>query len=164
MGKGIGPADECRPQMGIAGRRSRKARIGDGALGGVPACLSHIQRGQSAAEAINRICFADDGPLRREFSQLYRSLFDDHARHVAIVRALGTASRGLTQTEIRQRAGLSSGGSLSRALRELQECGFVQYLNSFGKRENAGRYVLVDELSHFHLRWLERGDALDRTQ
>jgi len=132
------------------------------AFGGVPAYLNVVHRGRSAAQTINRACFASDGPLGREFSQLYRSLFEHHERHVAIVRALGKARSGLTQGQIVARTGLSSGGGLSRALRELEECGFILYLNSYGRPSNSGHYLLVDEFSHFHLRWIDGADVADR--
>src|SRR5690606_36821163 len=43
-------------------------------LGGVPYYLQMVQPGESTAQAIDRLCFRKDGPLRNEFNKVFASL------------------------------------------------------------------------------------------
>ncbi|TMQ02866.1 MAG: AAA family ATPase, partial [Deltaproteobacteria bacterium] len=131
------------------------------ALGGVPYYLKQIERGDSAAVAIDRTCFARDGALRDEFDKLYASLFEHSDRHIRAVRALGTSPRGLTRGEVIDAAGLSSGGGASRVLDELEESGFIVRTPQLGRPVKDAMVRLIDEYSLFYLKWIEhhRGGA-----
>ena len=59
-------------------------------MGGIPFYLEAVKGDQSAAQNIERICFAKDGLLRTEFENLYRALFKNFGRHLTIVRAIAT--------------------------------------------------------------------------
>ena len=54
------------------------------AIGGVPYYLSKIEKGKSAVQVIDALCFADSAPLRHEYEQLYRSLFNKSDQHMKI--------------------------------------------------------------------------------
>jgi len=125
------------------------------ALGGVPHYLRLVERGESAAAAIDRLCFAPSGELRGEFERLYASLFEHPERHVAVVRALGAAPRGLGRGELAARAGLASGGTVTKTLEDLEESGFVLRTPQLGHAVRDAVYRLGDEYSLFHLRWVE---------
>ncbi|MGK0189690.1 MAG: AAA+ ATPase superfamily predicted ATPase [Verrucomicrobiales bacterium] len=129
------------------------------AMGGIPHYLKQVRRGESTAQAIDRICFAKDGLLRNEFDLLYPALFDSPERHLEVVRAL--AKKSLTHQEIAATSGLSDGGRLSTIIKELEESGFVRATLPFGKKKKDTRYRLSDEYSRFYLRWIEswRGDT-----
>ena len=131
------------------------------AMGGIPHYLRQVRRGESTAQAIDRICFGSSGLLRSEFDLLYPALFDSPERHLEVVRALG--GRSLTHQEIAAASGLSDGGRLSMVIKELEESGFVRASLPFGKKKKDTRYRLSDEYSRFYLRWIEswRGDAGD---
>jgi uncharacterized protein len=126
------------------------------ALGGIPHYLRQVERGNSASLAIDRLCFAHDGPLRDEFEKLYTSLFEHPGRHIEIVRALGTASRSLTRSELLKTTRATSGGRTSATLAELEESGFVMRTPEHGLRSREATYRLTDEYSLFFLRWIER--------
>ena len=125
------------------------------AMGGVPKYLSYITRGKSATQIINNICFANNGPLFKEFNKLYHSLFDGAERHIKIVRELAKKRAGLTLDEILATTKLSSGGSFSMVINELEESGFITYIPEFSKRKKGGRYRLADEYSLFYLTWID---------
>ena len=125
------------------------------ALGGVPHYLRLVERGESASAAIDRLCFARDGEMRAEFEKLYASLFEHAERHVAIVRALGKAPGGLTRGELAARAGLASGGTVTKTLDDLEECGFVLRTPELGRTTRDALYRIGDEYSLFFLRWIE---------
>lgn len=129
------------------------------ALGGIPFYLREVDRGESAAQAIDRICFSRSGLLRDEFGKLYASLFEHSERHQSIVRALARKKGGMTRGELIKSADLSTGGGTSTLLEELEESGFLLRVGSFGRDVRDGVYRLADEYSLFYLRWLERRRA-----
>ena len=124
------------------------------AMGGVPKYLSYIEPGKSPAQIIQELCFSSTGPLVAEFDQLYESLFDNFQMHLRIIELLATKRKGLTYNELVTKSDLKSGGSLSRALKELIASGFVQFMPFFGRTKREGTYRLVDEYSLFYLSWI----------
>lgn len=126
------------------------------AMGGVPFYLDHVRSGQSAAQAIDDICFAKDGLLRDEFDQLYASLYEHHERHVALVRALADSPQGLARSDMLAAAHLPTGGRATGTLDELMEAGFVTRFEPWGKTKKDSIYRLADEYSLFYLKWIER--------
>ena len=57
-------------------------------FGGIPYYLELFDRGLSLTQNVDMICFAPTAPLRDEFEELYRSLFNNPSRHIAVVEAL----------------------------------------------------------------------------
>ncbi|AXY77518.1 ATP-binding protein [Paraflavitalea soli] len=131
------------------------------AMGGVPFYLEQIEPGQSAAQNINRICFQKDGMLRSEFDNLYRSLFDNAEKHIAIVEALSKKAKGLTRSELMKEAKLPSGGSVTRVLGELEESGFIRKYLAYGNKERNSLYQLTDFYSLFYLKFIKNSSKSD---
>lgn len=128
-------------------------------MGGIPHYLKEIQKGESATQAIDRICFTKDGLLHSEFKNLYHSLFDDATRHLAVVRALASNNSGMTRSEIILKAGLTSGGTITGLLEELIESGFVTAWQPYDKKSRDTLYKLADEFTHFYLKFMEGNRA-----
>ena len=124
-------------------------------LGGIPHYLRDIRRGESVAQAVDRLCFSSDGLLRDELDKLYASLFEGHERHVAVIRALAKKRRGITRKELLDTMGEPSGGGLTRVLKELEESAFIGRDTCFGHKTQKALYRLIDEYSLFHLTWVE---------
>jgi AAA+ ATPase superfamily predicted ATPase len=57
-------------------------------LGGVPHYLKEVNTGESALQAVDRICFQKDGLLVNEFDNLYKALFKNSEIHVKVFFAL----------------------------------------------------------------------------
>jgi hypothetical protein len=129
------------------------------AIGGIPHYLSEVKKGESVAQAIDRLCFSKDGLLHNEFNNLYSSLFDDATRHLSVVRALAAASKGLTRNDLIAKTGLSSGGRISEVLEELLESGFITSWLPYEKKSKDAIYKLSDEYSHFYLKFMENSRA-----
>ncbi|MBX2972130.1 MAG: hypothetical protein KF797_03420 [Flavobacteriales bacterium] len=124
------------------------------ALGGVPYYLQMVKKGESVAQAIDRLCFDRQGFLRGEFNNVFASLFDHPGNHEAIVRALAKVRRGLTRNAILKQSGVASGGTLSKTLRELEESGFIEaYMPYDGRKDPLHR--ITDEFTQFYLRFVE---------
>ncbi len=132
------------------------------AMGGVAHYLKEVERGQSAAAAIDSICFARDGLLREEFGRVFASLFEHHERHERLIRALASHPTGLTRSDLASKSGDLSGGRLTRALEELEESGFVQRTARFGRAVKDAKFRLGDEYSLFFIHWIEKHRARAR--
>ncbi|MCU0374761.1 MAG: AAA family ATPase, partial [Chitinophagaceae bacterium] len=123
--------------------------------GGVAYYLDAVQRGKSATQNIDLLCFHENGMLRHEFEQLYHSLFRNAHRHIAIIRALSKKNIGLTRSEIAQAVQMQSGGNLSQILKELEESGFIMASRQPHRKLKDMVYRLTDEYSCFYLRFIE---------
>lgn len=124
------------------------------AMGGVPFYLRNVRKGESAAQCIDRTCFTKDGLLRDEFNKLYSSLFDKADHHMKIVNELSKKGKGLTRNEIIVACRLSSGGTTTTILNELEESGFITSYVPFGKAAKDAIYKLTDEYSLFYLKYI----------
>jgi uncharacterized protein len=132
------------------------------AMGGIPHYLRNINPGESAAQIIDRLCFAKDCTLKNEFNNLYKSLFAHSENHERVIRALAVNGKGLTRNEIIDECGFTSGGTTSRILQELEESGFITPYIPFQKHANQSIYKLSDEYSLFYLKFIEHAkDTVD---
>ncbi|MBX3254949.1 MAG: AAA family ATPase [Chitinophagaceae bacterium] len=129
------------------------------AMGGVPQYLSGIVPGESAAQNIDRLYFSKTAPLRREFNNLYESLFTNARHHIAVIKALSKKGKGLTRNEVIKACGLSSGGTTTRLLEELEESGFIARYIPFERDMKDSIYKLFDEYSLFYLKYIEGSRA-----
>ena len=125
------------------------------AVGGIPFYLEQIDPQKSVAQNIDQLFFSESGLLRTEFGNLYSSLFSTHERHVSVIRALAEKGKGLTRKEIAKKAKLANGGTLSRILEELEQCGFIKQYLPFGKKSRGSLYQLIDFYSLFYLKFIE---------
>ncbi len=130
-------------------------------MGGIPYYLEAVRGNQSAAQNIERICFAKDGLLRTEFDNLYRALFKNFNKHLAVVRAISTKSKGLTRKEIIALTKLPESGVTTKVLDELEKSGFIRKYLPFNKRVRGGLFQLVDFYTLFFLRFIEKSNPLD---
>lgn len=125
------------------------------AMGGIPHYLKEVEAGESAAQAIDRICFSEDGLLRDEFQALYPALFDQSEAHIKVIRALAKTQQGYDRQQLLDNSKLTDGGYLSRVLEELSESGFISTYPIYGKKKKGMRYRLTDQYSSFYLRFIE---------
>lgn len=124
-------------------------------FGGIPYYLSLFSRSLSLTQNIDRLCFTETGPLRDEFDNLYHSLFRNADRHIAVVKALASKTKGLTRTEVGSLSKVGEGGALTRALDDLRQSGFVRAYQSYGRNSRGTLYQLIDFFTLFSLRFLE---------
>ena len=124
-------------------------------FGGVPYYYSLLGKGLSLPQNVDMLCFGDDGMLRGEFEEIYRTLFKNYGKYINVVTALGSKMKGLTRDEIIGETGFSSGGGLSQVLEELELCGFIRSYPGFSMDENLCLYQLTDMFSLFHMRFIK---------
>lgn len=126
------------------------------AIGGVPHYLDQVKPGKSAIQNIDELCFSPQGMLRQEFEKLYTSLYDQSDHHIGIIRALSKRRSGLTRNEVVAQTKLTSGGYLTRILRELEESGFITTYLPVNRKSKDAIIRLTDEYSLFYLKFIEK--------
>jgi AAA+ ATPase superfamily predicted ATPase len=134
------------------------------AFGGIPFYWDEVKPGLSSAQNIENICFSENGLLRSEFNNLFKSLFNKHEKHSAIINALAQKGMGLTRDEIIDETGLPNAGSTTRLLTELEESGFIMKYNPLGKKSRNSIYQLIDFYSLFYLKFLKDSQPKDTNQ
>ena len=120
------------------------------ALGGIPYYWSFLKKGQSVAQNFDRIFFQTGGELTQEFDALYASLFKKPRRHIAIITALAKKKSGLLRTAIIKASKLSDNTDFSKALQELEQCGFIRKYTTIGKKNKDAIYQLIDNYTLFY--------------
>jgi uncharacterized protein len=130
-------------------------------LGGVPFYLELIDPSKSATQNINDLCFARRAVLRREFDNLYASLFANATQHIQIIEALAQKASGLERIELLQTAKIKDGGTATKILRELEESSFIRKFPGYGIKSRKVVYQLTDFYSLFFLEFVKHSSDLD---
>ncbi|AYD48070.1 AAA family ATPase [Arachidicoccus soli] len=131
-------------------------------MGGIPFYLDQIDTSQSADQNIDRLCFQQDGLLRREFNNLFHALFQKAEGHISIIEALSVKGRGLTRNEIIKAAHITNNGAATLMLKELEESHFIRKYAPFSNKEKMSLYQLTDPYSLFYLKWIKNSSELDQ--
>jgi uncharacterized protein len=124
------------------------------AMGGIPQYLKQVHKGDSAAQTIDKLCFAKNGMLKTEFDDLYQSLFAHAENHEATVRTLSKKAKGMTRAEIIEACGFTTGGWTSELFDELEQSGFITQYIPFDRTVRDAIYKLSDEYSLFYLKFI----------
>ncbi len=124
-------------------------------MGGVPHYLKQIQKGKSATQNVNELCFHKDGLLYTEFKKIFKSLYDDSEIHLAIIREIAKNRYGIDRTKLLEKLKAQSGGTFNKRLDELEEAGFIQKFVPYGKKRKDYYYQIIDEYTLFYLTWIE---------
>lgn len=128
------------------------------AIGGVPYYISLIEKGDSVAQALDRLFFSDGAMLKLEYNRLFSSLFREPAPYISILDFLSTCRQGVTREQIAAAMGKQDGGHLTEYLTNLQNCDFIRYYNVKGKnglRKTGGLYQITDFFIVFHNTFLK---------
>jgi AAA+ ATPase superfamily predicted ATPase len=120
-------------------------------IGGIPFYLNFIEKGLSAIQNINNICFNKKGTLYDEFDLVFASLFSKDEIHKDIIAFIASRRYGVSRTDIEDK--FYKGGRLTSKLKELEEAGFIASFIPWQK-ERGIYYRVIDEYSIFYLTWI----------
>ncbi len=123
-------------------------------LGGVPYYWSLLKKGKSLPQNVDEMFFKDGAPLRNEYDNLYKALFNKPDQYIRIVEALSTANKGITREEIIQKTGIAGSGDLTKKLKELENCGFIRRYIPYGYKTRESLYQLIDNYTLFYYRFI----------
>ena len=123
-------------------------------MGGIPFYLKEIEKGKSAIQLIDEICFSSQGLLNEEYNQLYHSLFRNAEYHITIIETLAARPQGMTRTEIATDTKINE-AALTKTLEELVECDFISIFLPFLNKKKDAIYKLTDLYSLFYLKFIK---------
>ena len=130
-------------------------------LGGIPFYLNQIDKGQSVAQVINKLCFSAKAPLKNEFVNLYAALFTNPVNYITVIKACYTKWKGVSHNEIVKLSKIASGGTLTKILEELEISGFITSTSPFSNIKKEKLYRLTDEFSLFYLKFMDGKKNID---
>lgn len=122
-------------------------------FGGVPYYYSLMDKGKSVAQNIDCLIFSQDGELKSEFDNLYRSLFKKPSDHIKIISALSSKGKGLTRAELLKATKLNNNAKFTETLDELEKCGFIRQYLPFESTKKHAIYQIVDPFTLFHFKF-----------
>jgi uncharacterized protein len=155
------PLPECAQFWGKRGSRisaAEKLRL-LAVTGGVPRYLEEINPARTAEQTIADLCFNPGGMLFHEFDSIFHDIFTRKAdTYREIVRTLVPGARNVDQ--ISTELGRVRGGSLSAALIDLEQAGFITRdvpfeIGTGRSRPRESRYRLSDNYLRFYLKYVE---------
>ena len=129
-------------------------------MGGVPYYWSLLKKGKSLPQNIDDLFFSQSAPLKNEYDNLYKALFDRPEQYIKIIEALSSVNRGISRDEIIRITSIPGSGSLTRKLDELENCGFIRKYIPYGYKSRNCLYQLIDNFTLFYFKFL-RGTPSD---
>lgn len=131
-------------------------------LGGIPFYWSFLQKGKSLAQNIDRMFFSPRGEMRQEFDALYASLFRHPVAHIAIISTLTSRKKGLSRSQIIEQSGLCDNMTLTNAIKELEQCGFIRKYYILGQKSKGAIYQLMDNYTLFYYQFIQENRTQDQ--
>jgi uncharacterized protein len=131
-------------------------------MGGVPYYLEQVEKGLSATQNIENVCFNDTGLLKTEFRYIFSSLFKNGEKHELLLRKIYEKGGSAKREDIISAANLSSGGDVSNRLDELEESGFITAYTEFGLKSSKKIYCISDFYTLFYLKFIENSGKYEQ--
>ena len=123
--------------------------------GGIPHYLNQIQKGLSASQNIDKLCFTRNGILYKEFNNIFSALFNNADTYDELIRLIAKHRNGIDRSALLKETKLSSGGRFNQRLKELEEAGFIISQKPQGNIKRGNYYRIIDEYTLFYLNWIE---------
>ena len=124
-------------------------------FGGIPYYLNLLDSRLSLSQNIDILLFKENGSLYLEFDRLFASLFKHPGRYMEIIREIAQKKCGLTRVELSRNTKIGDGEPLTKALKELEQCGFIRKYKNAAKKKQGYYYQIIDPFVLFFLEYLE---------
>lgn len=128
-------------------------------FGGVPYYLNLLDKRLSLVQNIDNLIFNENGQLHYEYEQLFKSLFKKANKHIAIIDAMSKRNVGVLRTELAQINEIGDGEPLTKALKELEQCGFIRKYNNLAKEKSGYFYQIIDPFILFCISHVKQGSV-----
>lgn len=124
-------------------------------FGGIPYYLGLLSRRMSLAQNIDSLLFNENGQLHYEYNRLFKSLFRNAEKHYTIIKVLTEKRSGMTRKEIIEQTNICDGKLLTKALEELEQCGFIRKYKNISKDKKNAIFQIIDPFVLFCHIYLE---------
>lgn len=127
-------------------------------MGGIPYYLGLLEKDKGVEANIDRLFFAAQGDLKREYNRLYTSLFKNSEAYMKVIETLASCKQGLTRKQIAERLKTTSGGTLTKIIGELVNCDFVRGYNTRERviKQKDQIYQLTDLYTLFYMQFCHK--------
>lgn len=127
-------------------------------FGGIPYYLSLLDRRDSLVQNVDRLFFAQDQQMRREYKRLFTTLYKNPEGYMSLVKVLSASRQGMTRQEIASALKCANNGHLGDKLEDLVYCDLVRKIPVREKtiKKKDAIYQLVDFFSIFYLSFIDR--------
>lgn len=161
------PLCECAKFWGRSAKRIATREILDvlSVTGGVPRYLEEINPRLSAADNVRNLCFKPKSVLREDFDEMFRDVITSKSSFTSkVLRCMADGPKSCS--EIQSALGDEKGGHTTRAVRALEESGFIapecRINPENGRPLRLVRYRLKDNYTRFYLKFIEpHKEAID---
>lgn len=125
------------------------------ATGGIPLYLEQAQRGLTADQIIDQLCFHKNGLLFDEIKELFKSLFKNEAIYLKITEEISKHRHGISKEDLAKVLKLQRGGRLTERLQELEDAGFIISFIPYQYKERGEFFKILDEYTMFYFYWIK---------
>lgn len=125
-------------------------------FGGIPFYLNKIKKGMSAFQNVDKILFGNTALIKDEYNLLFKSLFKNYQKHIAVINALCKKNKGLYRVEITKALKINDGGNFSIILAELEAADFIKAYNIPGSTKKNAIYKVTDQYILFYKNFVEK--------
>jgi len=129
-------------------------------LGGVPFYLSLLDNKMSLEQNIDALFFRPGAILQDEFDELYNALFCKADSYILVVNALSQKREGLLRSEVESHTKIS-GGTLTKILKNLERCDFVETYSQYKCKSKYTLYRLKDFFTLFYYKFVDGNNKKD---
>ncbi len=113
-------------------------------FGGIPYYWQLLNPALSLPQNIDGLCFKENGQLHDEYQVLFKSLFSAKGKHREIIETLMKKGSGMQRQELISNSKIGNGKSVTTALKELLECGFIRAYDNYKTSKNGKFYQVID--------------------
>ncbi len=125
-------------------------------IGGVPEYLKWINKESSVFISLCINSFVSGSFFAREYERIFTSSMSNNKHYRAIIDILSN-KKFATRAELVDLLDVSSGGSLTNVLLDLEKSGFITHYYPFNLEENTllTRYAIDDNYLHFYCKFIK---------
>ncbi|MGM9740373.1 MAG: ATP-binding protein [Candidatus Cryptobacteroides sp.] len=128
------------------------------AIGGIPYYMDRMSPDRTLTQNINNFYF-ENKSIDQEFTDVYAGLFQSATRYIDVVSALGRKFYGMTRNEILAATKISGGGTFTKIIDNLKECGIIRIYPRYGKGRKETVYQLCDYFTLFYLNFVKNSHS-----
>jgi Archaeal ATPase. len=129
-------------------------------IGGIPEYLKWCKVSSSVFTSICKSAFTPDSFFSREYERIFVSSLAENKHYKTIIQFLANV-RFATREEILNHLKISSTGTLSNLLKDIELCGFVEKYTPYNLNEEShlSRYCIADQYLQFYYKFIKPIDS-----